>query len=85
MGSDVALVQRLLLDTVRAEAEVMSEPPPTVYFVGPGIGSLIFEARFFVGKFDRRHQVQHALNLAFERVLRDLRYEVKSEALPSSE
>jgi potassium efflux system protein len=68
-GSDIALVQRALLDAVRRNPEVLREPPPSVFFVDFGDSSLDFEIRAFVGSFDQRLRVRHELNLAVAAVL----------------
>jgi potassium efflux system protein len=68
-GSDIALVQRVLLDAVRRNPEVLREPPPSVFFVDFGDSSLDFEIRAFVGSFDQRLRVRHELNLAVAAVL----------------
>ena len=68
-GSDVALVQRVLLDAVRANPDVLASPPPSVFFADFGASSLDFEIRAFVGAFDRRLRVRHELLLAVERGL----------------
>jgi potassium efflux system protein len=70
-GSDVAAVQSLLLEAVRRNDDVLGEPQPTVYFAGFGDSSLSFEVRFFVDAFDKRLRVQHEINSAIERALRE--------------
>lgn len=68
-GSDIALVQRLILDAVRGNHEVLQEPEPSVFFVTFGESSLDFEIRAFVASFDDRLRVQHEINLEVARVL----------------
>jgi len=68
-GSDIALVQRLILDAVRSNHEVLPEPEPSVFLVTFGESSLDFEIRVFVASFDDRLRVQHAINLEVARVL----------------
>jgi small-conductance mechanosensitive channel len=70
-GSDVALVQQLVLDAVRSTADVMDEPGPSVFFVGLGDKSLDFEVRAFVRSLDDVMRVRHAIFAAIERVLRE--------------
>jgi len=70
-GSDIALVQRVVLEAVRRNSDVLQEPPPSVFFVDFGDSSLDFEIRAFVGSFDKRLRVQHEINFAVERVLRE--------------
>jgi potassium efflux system protein len=68
-GSDIALVQRLLLEVVQGNADVLQEPSPSVYFMDFGDSSLDFEVRAFVGSFDKRLRVTHELNFAIDAVL----------------
>ncbi len=68
-GSDIALVQRALLEAVRRNPDVLRKPPPSVFFVDFGDSSLDFEIRAFVGSFDQRLRVRHELNLAVAGVL----------------
>ncbi len=68
-GSDIGLVQRLILEAVQGNHEVLPEPPPSVFFVTFGDSSLDFEIRAFVASFDKRLRVQHEINLAIARVL----------------
>lgn len=68
-GSDIALVQRLILDAVRSNHDVLPEPEPSVFLVAFGESSLDFEIRAFVASFDDRLRVQHEINLEVARVL----------------
>ena len=70
-GSDVALVQRLLLEAVRGNRDVLLDPSPSVFFVGFGDSALDFEMRAFVDSIDKRMRVTHELNYAIAEVLRD--------------
>jgi potassium efflux system protein len=68
-GSDIALVQRVLLEAVRANPDVLREPAPSVFLADFGDSSLDFEIRAFVGAFDQRSRVRHELLVAVERAL----------------
>jgi potassium efflux system protein len=70
-GSDIAFVQRTVLEAVRSNADVLAEPPASVFFTGFGRRSLDFEIRVFVDSLDKRLRVQHEVDLAVERVLRE--------------
>ena len=70
-GSDVELVQRVVLEAVRAHPDVLPEPPPSVFFVGFGDSALDFEIRAFVDSLDKRLRVQHEIHVAVARVLRE--------------
>jgi potassium efflux system protein len=70
-GTDMALAQRVILEVVQRNPDVLREPAPSVYFAGFGTSSLDFEIRAFVDSFDKRLRVQHEINLAVDRALRD--------------
>jgi potassium efflux system protein len=69
-GSEIALVQRVLLEAVRGTPGVLESPAPSVYFVDFGDSSLDFEIRAFVGAFDQRLRVRHEVLRAVEAALR---------------
>jgi potassium efflux system protein len=70
-GSDIALVQRMMLDAVRGNRDVLQDPAPSVYFVTFGDSTLDFEIRAFVDSLDKRLRVQHEINVEVARVLRE--------------
>ena len=70
-GSDVVLVQRVVLDAVRANRDVLRDPAPSVFFVAFGDSTLDFEIRAFVDSIDKRLRVQHEINIELTRVLRE--------------
>jgi len=70
-GTDIALAQRVMLDVVRGNPDVLKEPAPSVFFTGFGGSSLDFEIRAFVDRFDKRLRVQHEINFALDRALRE--------------
>lgn len=77
-GSDVARVQRLLLDVLEGNPEVLREPAPSVFLTSLGEGLINFEVRAFVGSFDSRLRVQHEIYLAADRTLRENGIETSS-------
>jgi potassium efflux system protein len=70
-GADVALAQRVLLDVVQANPDVMRSPAPSVFFVGIGDNELDFEIRACVDSLDKRLRVQHELYAAAEHALNE--------------
>ena len=70
-GSDIALVQRLILDVVRGNRDVLQDPSPSVYLVAFGDSTLDFEIRAFVDSLDKRLRVQHEINIEVGRLLRE--------------
>jgi potassium efflux system protein len=68
-GTDIARAQRVMLEAVRRNPDVLREPAPSVYFVGSGSSTLDFEVHVFVESFEKRLRVQHEINLALERAL----------------
>ena len=75
-GSDVQAVQRVLLEALRGNADVLAEPPPGVYFLSFGDSALNFELRAFVDAFDKRLRVLHEIHVAVERALADHHIEI---------
>jgi len=69
-GSDTVRTQRVMLEAVTAIPEVLTEPSPSVYFLGFGESSLDFEIRAFVDSFDKRLSTRHAIHVAVEQALR---------------
>ena len=78
-GSDVARVQRLLLEVLEGNPEVLGEPAPSVFLTSLGEGLINFEVRAFVGSFDSRSRVQHEIYLEADRVLRENGIETTSQ------
>ena len=70
-GSDSDLAQRVILDAVRVNPDVLQDPRPSVFFVAFGESTLDFEIRAYVSSIDKRLRVQHEINSAVARVLRE--------------
>jgi small-conductance mechanosensitive channel len=64
-GSDVRLVERLLLEVAAAEKEVLADPPPVVRFLAFGDSALEFELRAWSSSaVNRKGRLTSALNFA---------------------
>jgi small-conductance mechanosensitive channel len=64
-GSDVRLVERLLLEVASAEREVLANPPPAVRFLAFGENALEFELRAWSSTaVNRKGRLTSALNFA---------------------
>ncbi len=63
-GSDLELVQRLLLRAARRTEGVLDDPAPSVFFSSMGDSSLNFDVRAFTGRLEDRGPVQHNLRLS---------------------
>ncbi len=70
-GSDTVRAQEIMLDAVKANPLVLSQPPPTVFFLGFGDSALNYEIRAFVAQPAHRLLVLHELHVAIERALRE--------------
>ena len=70
-GANIALVQRVLLDAVRSNPDVMRTPAASVFFVGFGDSAPEFEIRAFVDSLDKRLRVQHEIYAAAEHALHE--------------
>lgn len=75
-GSDIALVQRVILDVVQGNPDVLPEPAPSVFLVAFGDSSLDFEIRAFVDSLDKRLRVQHEINHGISRALQERGVEI---------
>ncbi len=69
-GSDTALSQKVILETVKANPLVLGAPPPTVFFLEFGDSSLNYEIRAFVAQPTHRLLVLHELHMALDRAMR---------------
>jgi potassium efflux system protein len=70
-GTDMALAQRVILETVQRNPDVLRQPAPSVFFIGFGASSLDFEIHAFVDSLNKRLRVQHEINVAVDGVLRE--------------
>ena len=70
-GTDMTLAQRVILETVQRNPDVLREPAPSVFFAGFGASSLDFEIHAFVDSLNKRLRVQHEINLAVDGVLQE--------------
>ncbi|MGA8391349.1 MAG: mechanosensitive ion channel domain-containing protein [Burkholderiaceae bacterium] len=77
-GSDIAGIQQRIVEEVGLLPEVLPDPPPAVFFTAFAEKSLDFEIHAFVGSVNDRFRVQHEINLAAERVLREQGGEISS-------
>jgi potassium efflux system protein len=75
-GSDTALAQRVLLDAVRANPRVMTDPPPLVLFTRFGDSALEFELRTYVRSLQDLVPVRHELHMAIDQALREAGIEI---------
>jgi small-conductance mechanosensitive channel len=69
-GSNPQQVMTLLLETTKANPEVLEDPEPYVLFMGFGASSLDFEVRAWTGRFELFQRVRSALCVEFESALR---------------
>jgi small-conductance mechanosensitive channel len=66
-GSDVELIERLMLDLAKAHPLVLDEPPPTVFFSEFGDSALNFELRVFYQDILNKILLTHELNKAIDK------------------
>lgn len=69
-GSDIALVEKLLLDIAMANPKVLDEPPPEAFFLSFGENSLDFSLRIYVRGHHEFSAVLHELHKAIDREFR---------------
>lgn len=70
-GTDIEQARDVIYKAVRANPDVLVDPPYSVFFVGFGDSALNFEIRAYVDEIDKRLRVTHALNVAIEQALRE--------------
>jgi len=61
-GSDIQQVTQILTNVLEAHPDVLSDPPPTVFFMAHGDSSLNFEIRMFVSAVFQRLPATHDVN-----------------------
>jgi len=70
-GSDTALARRLLMEVAEANARVLKDPLPQVWFMGFGDSSLNFQVRVFVMGLPEllptTHELHEGIDAAFRR------------------
>ena len=67
---DLALAQRVMIEALEGNPDVLRDPPPRVFFVGFGSGANVLEVNAFVGSFAKRQRVQHEIYLAIDEALK---------------
>jgi len=75
-GSDTALAHKTLLETIKANPNVLGQPEPSVLFLGFGDSSLDFEIRVFLRDFVQRFVVSHEIHMAADAALREVGIEI---------
>ncbi len=75
-GSDVELVHKVMMDTVKSMPLVLAEPEPSVVLVGFGDSSLNFSIRIFVSELFNRMPVTHDFHVRLEKALREHNIEI---------
>jgi potassium efflux system protein len=75
-GSDTEQAHATILETIKKNANVLSNPEPTVLFLGFGDSSLDFQIRVFLRDFAQRFMVSHELHMAVDQALRSAGIEI---------
>lgn len=70
-GSDLGLVQRLLLQATYDHPEILQEPAPSVQFKNFGDSALEFDLYFFSNEFFRIEPVKSDIRLSIDRLFRE--------------
>ncbi len=68
-GSDMPAVERIITQTVAGTPNVLSNPPPRVFFTSFGDSSLTLEIYAFVAELGQRLSTLHSLHLAINDAL----------------
>jgi small-conductance mechanosensitive channel len=76
-GSDLRLVERLLLEVAKSNADVLDAPPPAVRFLEFGDHGLLFELRAWTTSLThRKGMLLSALNFGIYEIFKDHRIEI---------
>lgn len=75
-GSDTELAHKTMLATIKKNPNVLSNPEPTVLFLGFGDSTLDFDLRVFLRDFTQRFIVSHELHMAIDAALRKENIEI---------
>ncbi len=75
-NSDVDKAYKVMIDTVRSTPLVLSDPEPSVLFMGFGESALNFSIRIFVGELGNRLRATHDLHLRLEKAFREHHIEI---------
>ncbi len=68
-GSDTTHAHKVMLETAKANSNVLKTPEPKVLFMGFGDSSLDFEVRVYLPSFDLRVPMTHELHMALNDAL----------------
>jgi len=74
-GSDTQLAHKTMLRVIKENPNIVSNPEPTVLFLGFGDSTLDFELRAFL-RFTQRFIVSHELHMAIDAALREVNIEI---------
>jgi len=75
-GSDVKHAHKIMIETVKSTPLVLSEPEPSVLFVGFGESSLNFSIRIYVSELGNRLPATHDLHFRLEQAFRENKIEI---------
>jgi len=75
-GSDTEKAHATMSEVINSHPDVMTEPKPTVFFVGFGDSSLDFEIRVFVKERRLRMPLTHDLHMGLEKSLAKVGIEI---------
>lgn len=75
-GSDTELVAKMLVDIAKRHPTVLTDPPPTAFFVAFGASSLDFDLRVFVPTPDDTFNVRHDLLIAIDKAFKEAGIEI---------
>lgn len=75
-GSDTALTEKVILEALENNKEVLDDPNPSVFFIEFGDNSLIFEVRAYLSGANRRLPLTHQLHMDIDRRMREANIEI---------
>ncbi|MBD2550208.1 mechanosensitive ion channel [Microcystis elabens FACHB-917] len=69
-GSDCQLVRQALLEACEGFSDILTAPPPSVFFTGFGDSSLDFQLLVWINQPRRQYEIRSELNFRIEAMLR---------------
>lgn len=75
-GSDLATVRSTLLDAAREHSDILSVPPPIVFFMGFGNSSLDFDLLVWISDPRKQFQIKSDLYFRIDELFRDRQVEI---------
>lgn len=75
-GSDIELANKVMMDTIKSTPNVLTEPEPSVLFLGFGDSSLDFTLHIYVSELRHRLPTMHDIHIRLDKAFREHNIEI---------